>query len=300
LGTKSRGLGRGLDSLIPRPTPTDAPQGPVRHLRVDEIRPNPYQPRAPAADETLSELAKSIRTHGVLQPVIVRRTAAGYELAAGERRWRAAQLAGLSVIPAIVRSYTDEQMLQVALVENLQREDINPIDAAKAYHRLAEEFGLSHDDIAEIVGKSRVAVSNTLRLLKLPAEVQERIRAGHLSEGHGRALLALDSPAAILEMAARIEREGLSVRETERQIRRMQRAGGLAQAPVRQPRDPHLSELEQELQRILGTRVEVRHRRGGRGTIVISYFSLDELKRLSELLCSLGRAVSVRRASSDE
>lgn len=286
-----RGLGRGLEVLIPRPS--SGPEKGATEIRIDLIRPNPYQPRRDFDDASIEELAQSIRAHGVIQPITVRPVDGAYEIAAGERRWRAAKYAGLGTIPAIVKPFQDEEMLQVALVENLQREDINPIEAARAYQQLMDLFGDTQEQIAQGIGKSRTAVSNTLRLLKLPLEIQERISSGHLTEGHGRALLAIEDEAERRKIWRKIEADGLSVREAERLVRQ---AGRAREKATGRPsgkaarRDPNLQAIEEELQRSLGTRVEIRYdKRTARGTIAISYYSFDDLERLARLLSAYGQ-----------
>ena len=267
------GLGRGLDALIPSP----GRDGGVTELPVDRIGRNPHQPRTGFDDDALGELAASIAVHGILQPVVVRERPDGdYELVAGERRLRAARLAGLATIPAIVRETDAERSLELALIENLQREDLNPIEAAQAYRELIERFGLTHEAVARQVGKSRVAITNALRLLDLLPETLDAIRDGRISEGHGRALAAITVPElqrAILDV---VVSRGLSVRETEELVRRKREPA----VPATRPALTHdLRDLEAQLRGVLATKVGiVRTRRGGR--LVIDFYSDDELDRI--------------------
>jgi ParB family chromosome partitioning protein len=278
---KKSGLGRGLEALIPG---GEHPQtGGVVTLRLDQISPNPRQPRQKVAAEDLIELADSIRTHGVLQPLIVTEaeTSGRYTLIAGERRWLAAQQAGLERVPALVREATDQERLELALIENLQRQDLNPLEEAEAYRQLVEEFDLSHEQAAERVGKSRTAVSNTLRLLRLPESVQAVLADGRISEGHARALLALATPQAQEAAMQTILHLELNVRQTEALVRRLSGEKPPAKTP-RQP-DAEVTALEKRLESHLGTRVTLNHRAKG-GTIVVHYYSDEELNALVDRL----------------
>lgn len=287
------GLGRGLDALIPR----DRDDSTARALPLDRIAANPHQPRGTFDDEALAELAASIAAHGVLQPVVVRAATDGsYELIAGERRVRAARLAGLSEIPAVVRDPTAAELLELALVENLQRADLNPIDEASAYRVLTDRFGLSHEEVARQVGKSRVAVSNALRLLDLAPETRQSIMEGRISEGHGRALAALtvaELQRAVLRVV--LDRH-LSVRQTEELVRRRREA-----APRRRHGLPDdLQDVEAQLRGLLATKVGiVRTRRGGR--LVIDFYSDEELDRLYAIITRgvVGPASAPERATAD-
>jgi ParB family chromosome partitioning protein len=274
---KPFGLGRGLDALIPRAS-TEAG---TSQVPIDRVRRNPHQPRVDFDEEALAELTASIAAHGVLQPIIVREVAdGGYELIAGERRLRAARAAGLTEIPAVVRESSSNELLELALVENVQRSDLNPIEEATAYRELVDRFGLSHEAVARQVGKSRVAVSNALRLLDLAPETRQAIVDGRISEGHGRALAALTIPElqrAVLQVV--LERH-LSVRQTEELVRRKRELG---QARQRQPLSEDLADLEAQLRGILATKVGiVRTRRGGR--LVIDFYSDEELDRLYSII----------------
>lgn len=286
------GLGRGLSALLPDSASPEART--VAQVSIAEIRTNPYQPRQVFNDDSLAELADSIRQHGLMQPITLRSApdGNGFQLVAGERRLRAATLAGLEAVPALVIACNERQMLEMALVENLQREDINALDAARAYRQYLEEFGQTQEELAERVGKSRTAVANTLRLLKLGAPVQEMIADGRLSEGHGRALLALVDEGGQLQLARRIVQEGLSVREAERLAREVRERGRPAREPAaaeaaeareRTPLDPDLADFADRLQRALGTRVDLRPSGEG-GTIVIRYYSAEDLARIAEAL----------------
>jgi len=273
---KRKVLGRGLSALLPGPSEREPD---FLHIPVSEIRGSGQQPRRSFSPEELRDLVESIREKGILQPVIVRPTAAGFELVAGERRLRAAQAAGVRTIPAIVKKFSDRESLEAALVENVQRADLNAIELAEAYQRLAAEFSLSHEEIARRVGKDRVTVANTVRLLRLPAAVKQAVVDGRLSAGHARALLS--APAgrlvAIFEAALR---KGLSVREVERLCQEGERKGTRRKT---QRHDPHLKDLEDRLSRSGGTRVRVRGT-PKKGRIEISYFSEGEFQRLCEIL----------------
>jgi ParB family chromosome partitioning protein len=280
---RARGLGRGLGALIGE---QDAvrPRETVVEIPVEEIRPSRYQPRQGMDDAALHELAESIREHGVLQPVVVRRGEWGYELIVGERRFRAAQLAGLARVPACIRDYSDEQTLEVALVENLQREDISALEAARAYRRLADEFGLTQEQIAAKVGKSRSAVANTLRLLQLSPREQRRLEAGEITEGHARALLS-SAPDQRERMLEEILRGRSSVREAEEMARGARAAETAAgeKGARRKTTDANLAAVEGRLRERLGTRVQIQ-RRGSKGAISIEFYSDEDLERLLRLL----------------
>jgi ParB family transcriptional regulator, chromosome partitioning protein len=281
---RSRGLGRGLGALIGEQEST-RPREAVLDVPVEEIRPNPYQPRQSMDDTGLHELSESIREHGVLQPIVVRRAPDGYELVAGERRFRAAQLAGLSRVPACVRDYTDQQALEIALVENLQREDIGALEAARAYRRLIDEFGLTQEQIAARLGKSRTAVTNTLRLLQLPLRVQRSLESGEISEGHARAMLQAqpERREAVLEQ---VVRSGANVRETEELSKAPGSENSAAPSPKGQGRrsgDAHLQAAESRLRQALGTKVQIRGK-GGKGIVSIEFYSEADLDRLLQLM----------------
>jgi ParB family chromosome partitioning protein len=274
-------LGRGLAALIPQRTAGQP--GPVE-LPLDRIRPNPNQPRHHFDDASQATLVASVREHGILQPIVVTETVEGYELVAGERRLRAARTVGLERIPAVVRQLDEQARLEVSLVENLQREDLDSIEAALGFRRLIDEFGFTHERIAERIGRARSTVANTLRLLELASSVQAAIAEGRITEGHGRALggLGVDHQQHVLDA---VERQDLSVRQTEELVRRLRepRAESVASARSSAPHDPDLERVEEDLRRALGTKVSLaRSRRGGR--IVIEYYSDEELGRLYERL----------------
>lgn len=284
-----KGLGKGLSDLIS----VDAlKQGAtLLELRPAEIEPNPFQPRSSIDDDELEELTRSVERHGVVQPLVVRPSGTGYQLVTGERRWRAAQRAGLSTVPCLVRETTDGEALQIALVENLQREDLNPMDAAKGYRQLIDQFESTQEQVANIVGKSRSAVANTLRLLELPPDVQAEVTAGTLSEGHARALLGLGKDEeAIRAAAVEVVEQGLTVRETEQYVRTQTAPGARAKPASARSQsarvgatDPNLADMEERLQRALGTKVRVRPRKRG-GSIQIAYHDAEELERIVGLL----------------
>ena len=275
-----RGLGRGLGALLSA-TPTD--EDLLIEVPVGQIDANPNQPRKSFNAAMLDELVASVRASGVIQPVIVRRQGAGYQLIAGERRWRAARLAGLERIPAIVREATDAQSLELALIENLLREDLNPMEAAEAYQRLLAEFAWTQEELAQRIGKDRTSIANNLRLLRLPQEIQADLRAGRLTMGHARALLALASAAEQLRLRDEILTHEWSVRTTEDSIRAVgERARGAAPGKGRR-RSAELAALEDALQRALMTRVRIVGN-DKRGKIEIVYATQDELDRLAELL----------------
>jgi ParB family chromosome partitioning protein len=286
-------LGRGLADLLGQARPAAANTGDAAGARVDEqlarlpldlLQRGRYQPRMDMRPETLTELAESIRAQGVVQPIVVRpigeldaRGVQRYEIIAGERRWRAAQQAGLRDIPAVIRHVADEAAIAMALIENIQRENLNPLEEARALQRLISEFALTHQQAAEAVGRSRAAVSNLLRLLELPEEVCTRLERRELEMGHARALLGLPQRRQQTEVASQVARKGLSVRETESLVRRM------IEPPKRAPQspvasiDPNIQRLEDELAEKLGARVSIEHSGGGNGRLLIRYNSLDEL-----------------------
>jgi ParB family chromosome partitioning protein len=285
-------LGRGLADLLGSRAAAPVGMPPVQvgeelaKLPLDLLQRGRYQPRIDMRPETLSELADSIKAQGVVQPIVVRPLeppvngeSQRYEIIAGERRWRAAQMAGLSEIPAVIRHIPDEAAIAVALIENIQRENLNPLEEARALERLVSEFGLTHQEVAQAVGRSRAGVSNLLRLLELTAEVGELLEKRTLEMGHARALLGLTERRQQTEVALLVARKGLSVRETEALVRRLQappRAGTTPEDSAGD-RDPNVARLEQELAEKLGARVAIQAGRGGRGKLVVSYNSLDEL-----------------------
>lgn len=282
---EKKALGKGLKALIGEPEEFAHYEASSRnHIPVDEIDPSPHQPREDFDGEKLAELVSSIKANGVLQPIIVRRAGEKYQIIAGERRWRAARQAGMMTLPAIIREATDQDMLRIALIENLQRQDLNPIEEANAYKALMENHGLTHEIVAHIVGKDRSTVTNMLRLLILPAEVQAHVSRGTLSMGHARALLSLEKPSTQLKLCAIIVHEGLSVRQVEKLVK-----GGGRPRRSRSPQqiDPDVRHLEERLQRALGTKVRIRSA-GKRGKIEISFSSPEEFEGLMERLLEEG------------
>jgi len=280
---KSSHLGRGLDDLLGQPDQSHEAGQRTLEVPVSKVRPNPNQPRLAFNEDTLTELVDSVARNGVLQPIIVRELEDGYELIAGERRWRAAVQAGLATIPAIVRQATDNESLELSLVENIQREDLNPIEQAKAYKNLIERFALTQEEAAARLGKKRPSVANILRLLDLPQDIQDAVSRGTLSMGHARALLGLPERAEQLRLAARIQRDDLSVRQTEQLVNdRVRRRGTPTE---RGPKPPHIADLEAKLREALATRVTILpHKHDSAGRIVIDFFTRDDFQRLLERL----------------
>ncbi|HYH95434.1 ParB/RepB/Spo0J family partition protein [Hyalangium sp.] len=289
---QKRALGRGLSALIPQAAPVAAvpntvvaeppPRNGVLKLPIESIRRDTAQPRRHFDEAKLAELTESIKAQGVLQPVLVRKEGSGYKLIAGERRWRAAQAAGLKEVPALVREVTESQAFELALVENLQRADLNPIEEAEGYQRLQEDFKLTQEQISQRVGKERSTVANALRLLALPEDVKELVADGTLSMGHARALLGVPRLPELQALAAQVAEKKLSVRDTEKlvqQRRTHKKEGG---RPPKQ--SPQAKALVEELQRRLGTKVRLSERSPGKGTLEVDFFSYDDLDRLLKLL----------------
>lgn len=288
---RKRSLGRGLSELIAGPSTVDTRS--IIEVPIDRISPNPDQPRLEVDSDRLEELTLSIEAHGVLQPIIVRPMGDDYQIIAGERRWRAAQRAGLERVPCILHEANDQESLELALIENLQREDLNPLEAARGYRRLLTEHGLTQEQLASLIGKSRSAIANTLRLLELPPEVQEGIRRGEISEGHGRALLALVGDAdRLAEAYERTLAHKLTVREVEELVRAAaaapQEHAERTPAPPKARMDPNLREAQERIQDVLATKVTIKSNRRGGGRIEISFSNDEELQRLLELLSLLG------------
>jgi len=285
MSNRRRGLGRGLDALLGSPEDMAAEardRGELRKLPVDLLQRGRFQPRNDFDQDAMQELADSIRAQGVVQPIVVRPLAGGqYEIVAGERRWRAAQLAELEDIPAIVRDIPDEAAIAVALIENIQREDLNPLEEAGALRRLVEEFGMTHQAVADAVGRSRASVSNLMRLLDLAPEVKVHISERRLEMGHARALAAL-SHTRQAEVAGKVVAKGLSVRETEALVRRLLEGKGGGKQPKQRSLDPNIRELQSNLAHRLGADVRIQHGQKGKGKLVINYNSLDELDGILE------------------
>jgi ParB family transcriptional regulator, chromosome partitioning protein len=286
-----KALGRGLESLLPSSRPAE-PAGvshlqgqSVRDLPVSEIDPNPYQTRTNFDEQALNELAASILVNGVVQPIVVRPANGRYQLVAGERRWRASQKLGREFIPAVIKQVSNEQAMEMTIVENLQREGLNPMEEARAFDRLSREFNLTQEQMSQRTGKDRASIANLIRLLRLPEGIQQSIEKGELSVGHGKTLLMLDTPDAMLSAAQKIRQLALSVRQTEEMIHRLLAPPEQkeSQAKSRRATDPNVRAAEEELQRTLGMRVTIRDNKG-KGKIVIEYATLEDFDRLVETL----------------
>jgi ParB family transcriptional regulator, chromosome partitioning protein len=288
-------LGRGLNTLLPsRSQPPQTPQSspetpvpdpPVTDLAIDKIVPNPFQPRKAFDQASLNELAQSIRTDGVIQPLAVRKSGDRYQIIAGERRWRASQIAGLTTVPVRVTEMADDRMLEVALVENIQREDLNPIETAIAFHSLSEDLGLSHEEIGQRTGKDRATITNFIRLLQLPADVQQLVQDRTLSPGHARALLKLDGPDVIRDFTAKTIMNDWSVRTLEQVTTKYKNPS--AKLPVEEKtQDPNVRAAIDDLERVLGTRVRIVEKGRGKGRVEIDYFSQDDLDRIYSVITS--------------
>ena len=294
---KKKGLGKGLDSLIPdnksikSVTPdksAEEEKAGVQTMKINEVEPNRDQPRKNFDEDALLELSDSIKQFGVLQPLLVRKRKDYYEIIAGERRWRAAKLAGVKEVPVIVKEYTDQEILEIGLIENIQRENLNPIEEAIAFKRLLEEFNLKQDEVAERVSKSRTAVTNSMRLLKLSDKVQQMIIDDMISTGHARALLAIDDPELQYTLANKIFDEKLSVRETEKLVKEIKNP--------KKPKEKKVMEnafiyqdLEEKMKGVFGTKVSIASKGKGKGKIEIEYYSDDELEHLFDMMMSIKR-----------
>ncbi len=288
MSVKKKRLGRGLDALLSKPADefvkaAEPKADGLRNIPVDLLQRGRYQPRADIREESLEDLANSIKAQGIVQPIVARPLPGGagsqrYEIVAGERRWRAAQMAGLDEIPAIVREIPDEAAVAMALIENIQRENLNPLEEARALDRLIREFELTHAEAAEAVGRSRAAVSNLLRLQDLAERVKPMLESRQLEMGHARALLAISDATQQFDAARQVVKKGLSVRETEKLVRRMLADGGGKPAKARSPaKDPDIRKLEIQVSEKLGARVDLKHTEKGSGKLIISYHNLDEL-----------------------
>jgi ParB family chromosome partitioning protein len=282
--TKRRGLGKGLEAIIPV---VAGPASGLTPVPVSAITRNPLQPRTILEEDALAELAASIREHGLIQPLIVTQEGPeSYQLIAGERRLEAARRAGLATVPVLVKEATPQQMLELALVENIQRADLNPLEEASAYRQLVDEFGLTQEQVAERVGKSRVTVTNTIRLLRLPSEVKQALASGTIREGHARALLALPSPEIQVAALKTVTKKTLSVRQTEELVRRL-----MAEPPPPKPKvpaSPETQSLEEEFRETLGTRVNLYRSRKGRGRLVVHFYSEEELQTIYDVIVGGG------------
>ncbi|WP_309887904.1 ParB/RepB/Spo0J family partition protein [Archangium sp.] len=295
---QKRALGRGLSALIPQaapppaaaavvapPEPAPPPKNGVVKLPIEAIRRDTLQPRRHFDEEKLRELSESIKAQGILQPVLVRKDGDGFKLIAGERRWRASQLAGLHELPAIIRDVTEVEAFELALVENLQRSDLNAMEEADGYHRLVEEFGLTQEQVAQRVGKERSTVANALRLLGLPEDVKRMVAEGALSAGHARALLGVPRLPEMTELAAQVAARKLSVRDTEKLVQQAKAAkAGSKEASAPKKASPQVKALTEEMQRLLGTKVRLVEKGSGKGTIEVDFFSYDDLDRILKVL----------------
>jgi ParB family transcriptional regulator, chromosome partitioning protein len=277
---KRPALGRGLSALIPDAPPVAQTSARPLEVDTDLLRPNPFQPRTAMDEGKIEELARSIRTNGIIQPIVVRKVESGYEIIAGERRWRASQRAGLLKVPVVVRDMPEDRLLAAALIENLQREDLNPMEEAHAYRRLADEFHLTQEQIADAVGKDRSSVANIVRLLRLPHEVRENVAAGTIAMGHARAILGLPDEAAQLRLGREVVAKQLSVRETEILVKKSLQPALERAEP---PKDVHTRAAEDRLRFALGTQVRIVRKKQG-GKIEIDFGSEDELQRIYEQL----------------
>ena len=293
---KKGGLGKGLGALIAEAapveiTPSEKPaeknepdsQDTVKYIKTFDIMPNANQPRKTFDEEKIQDLANSIIEHGVIQPIVLRKKDNGYEIVAGERRWRAAIKAGLSEVPCLIRELDDEQNMLLAIIENMQREDLNPIEEAEGLNQMIVTYGMTQEQVSKSVGKSRPYITNSLRLLKLPEYVLELISAGKISAAHGRTVITIDEEEARKNLCSRIVKEGLSVRETERLAAEI---GKPKKKPAKRVKNPNVSRVEEELKEVLGTKINI-NQKGSKGKIEIEFFSKDELERLIDMLKSL-------------
>ena len=299
MAVKRGGLGKGLDSLIPDTGKVAEKEKKVKavekvvekvvekpteiKLKINEVEPNRNQPRQKFDEEALQELAESIRQFGVLQPLIVQKRKDYYEIIAGERRWRAAKLAGLKEVPVVIRDMSEQEIMEISLIENIQRENLNPIEEAAAYKKLLEEFGLKQEEVAERVAKSRTAVTNSMRLLKLDERVQQMVIDGMLTTGHARALLAIEDPEVQFQTAVRVYNEKMSVRDVEKLVKNQDR-----KAPEKKQEDPQqqavFHDLEERMKLALGTKVSINRKDQKKGKIEIEYYSMEDLERLMDIL----------------
>ena len=292
-----RGLGAGLDSLITDDYITEG-KIPGKYVQqetkisINDIEPNRGQPRTHFDEEALDELADSIKQYGIIEPLVVQKKGKRYEIIAGERRFRAARKAGLKEVPVVVREFADADVFVIALLENIQREDLNPIEEAQAYQRLIEELNLKQEDVANKVSKKRSTITNSMRLLKLPKEIRDMLSVGSISEGHGRALLGLTDEAKQIELAKKVAEESLSVRETEKLVNELKERSGKEdrkQEKKNRNTDRAYKAAEDKLKEALGTKVEIKQKNEAEGKIEINYYSIDELERIIELIEKTGK-----------
>lgn len=287
-----KGLGKGLDSLIAKKVPdTTTAAGDVSRetlLNINQVEPNPNQPRKRFNEDKLQELADSIKVHGIIQPLVVQKEGDGYIIIAGERRWRAARLAGVKEVPVVIRDFTEQELYEVALIENIQRQDLDPIEEAMAYSNLIKEHHLTQDEVAERVSKSRVTITNSLRLLKLDPRVQQMVIDELLTGGHARALISIENPEEQFKLANQIFDEKLNVRQTEKLVKKVLHPKAVAQEePVSEAEEAIYRDIEENLKTIIGSKVKIMRKPGGKGNIEIEYYSTDELDRILDLLRSV-------------
>ena len=286
-----KGLGKGLDSLIAKKVPATAEANTdvsrETFLNINKVEPNPNQPRKRFNEDKLQELADSIKVHGIIQPLVVQKENERYIIIAGERRWRAARLAGVKEVPVVIRDFTEQELYEVALIENIQRQDLDPIEEANAYSNLIKEHHLTQDEVAERVSKSRVAITNSLRLLKLDQRVQQMVIDELLTGGHARALISIEDPEEQYNLANRIFDEKLSVRETEKLVKKLLHPKTVVEEPVDEASEAIYRDLEENLKTIIGSKVKITRKPGGKGNIEIEYYSTDELDRIIDLLRSV-------------
>jgi len=282
-----KGLGRGLDALISSADTLDNARDSVLEVKINDVEPNAGQPRKVFDQEKLQALAESIKEHGVVQPIIVRQDGNRYVIVAGERRWRAAKLAGLKTIPVVIKELSSKQVMEIALIENLQREDLNPIEEAEAYQKLMDEYSMTQEEVAKLVGKSRAAIANSVRLLSLAKEIQEMLVDGRLTSGHARTLVTIEDPIKQKELAEIIAKKGLNVREAERLAAQESKRSSVKKVRTRKE-DLEMTQLVEDLRTLFGTKIDLHHGKD-RGKIVIEYYSKEEFDRIIDLLLNVGK-----------
>ncbi|NLI38409.1 MAG: ParB/RepB/Spo0J family partition protein [Clostridiaceae bacterium] len=282
-----KGLGRGLDALISSANTLDNPRESVFEVKINDVEPNAGQPRKVFDQERLQALAESIKEHGVVQPIIVKQEGSRYVIVAGERRWRASKLAGLKTIPVVVKDLSSRQVMEIALIENLQREDLNPIEEAEAYKKLMDDYNMTQEDVSKLVGKSRASIANSVRLLTLAKEIQDMLVDGRLTSGHARTLVSVDDQKKQKELADLIINKGLNVREAEK-LAAQEGKNPSVKKPRPKPEDFEMTHLVEDLRTIFGTKIDL-HRRKDKGRIVIEYYSKDEFDRIIDMLLNIGK-----------
>lgn len=282
-----KGLGRGLDALISSANTLENPRESVFEVKINEVEPNAGQPRKVFDQERLQALAESIKEHGVVQPIIVKQEGSRYVIVAGERRWRASKLAGLKTIPVVVKDLSSRQVMEIALIENLQREDLNPIEEAEAYKKLMDDYNMTQEEVSKLVGKSRASIANSVRLLTLAKEIQDMLADGRLTSGHARTLVSVDDQKKQKELADLIINKGLNVREAEK-LAAQEGKNPSVKKPRPKPEDFEMTHLVEDLRTIFGTKIDL-HRRKDKGRIVIEYYSKDEFDRIIDMLLNIGK-----------